>query len=325
MLVRSVTSEGLGQITGMLIQDDNIYVTTAEQTFNSILPSGKNLHLAGALDTSKGFENGQGTLAKFHRPRGIAPFPGMQGTFLIADSGNNAIRMVSNTNMVTTFVGEKQGGWLDGKDGMFRRPTDIIVLPDGNFVVCDTANHALRTVTPHKLIATLAGNYHESYDTFTSFGDGTGDDVYFFHPQSLTLDRLGNVLVADFYNDSIRHVKITGKVSQFGHVTTVAGSSTDEGHIDGPGSTAIFSRPASLVIDEQDRIFVADENNNCIRMIVKNPDNPETTIVTTLACTDPETNGPISFNTPCLLALDSNGLLYVVEHRSPHSFRVFCV
>jgi hypothetical protein len=95
------------------------------------------------------------------------------------------------------------------------------------------------------------------------FNDATcGSDARFFCPSSLVLDSRGRIFVADSGNDSIRMLTIEGNVS------TVAGSSGIPGHIDGTDYREVrFSCPIGLTRDNQDRLYVADAGNNCIRIV----------------------------------------------------------
>jgi len=323
-LINSVVCKDLGQINGMLIQDDNIYVTTDRNTFNAVLPSGQFLHLAGALDCSEGFEDGKGADARFDQPHGIAPFPGIDGAFLIADQDNHSIRKVTHTGEVTTFVGEKKSGWLDGNDGLFKKPTDIIVGPDNNLIVCDKRNHALRTVSLSKEIKTLTGNSHSGTNDYNFFIDGPAEESFFFEPCAIALfeprsiAHSGRILVADYFNNAVRLVDTSGDTS--GKVTTIAGTGAP-GHVDGPGRTAQFSRPSAIAVDDRNNIFVADEHNDCIRMITSDPTEPETYNVTTLAFP----GQPFELSNPVVLAIDKLNRIYVAEYRSKASFHVISI
>jgi streptogramin lyase len=267
-----------------------------------------------SLDGSEGFQDGQGADARFADPHGIVPFPGIDGAFLIADQRNHVIRKVTHTGEVTTFVGDKKSGWLDGDDGLFKKPTDIIVGPDNNLVVCDKRNHALRTVSLSKEIKTLTGNSHHGTNDYNFFIDGPAEESFFFEPCAIALDRSGRILVADYYNSAVRLVDTSGKV------TTIAGTGAP-GHVDGPGRTAQFSRPSAIAVDDRNNIFVADEHNDSIRMITSDPTEPETYNVTTLAFP----GQPFELSNPVVLAIDKRNRIYVAEYRSTASFRVISV
>lgn len=95
-------------------------------------------------------------------------------------------------------------------------------------------------------------------------------------------------------------------------VTTLAGSSTDSGAVDGQGLNARFNQPHGIAVDQSGNIYVADMNNNSIRKITAQGN------VTTLA-------GPLSgvrdyvdgtgsaarFSAPFGLAIGPDGFLYV--------------
>ena len=62
--------------------------------------------LAGS-SSGTGYVNSVGTFAKFYQPRGIAINEG--GNILIADTGNNVIRRIDTSRVVTTLAGSTYG------------------------------------------------------------------------------------------------------------------------------------------------------------------------------------------------------------------------
>lgn len=102
-----------------------------------------------------GWADGQGEAAAFHDPEGLI----RQGTDLfVADGGNHAIRIVSETGHVTTSVGGKPG-LIDGPlaSARLRNPRGLRHHPRWGILVCDTGNHALRRLGPARL-DTIAGD-----------------------------------------------------------------------------------------------------------------------------------------------------------------------
>ena len=89
-------------------------------------------------------------------PRGVATLRG--GGFLIADTGNNRIRLVSRDGRISTVAGTGVAG--DGGDGgpavgaRLRTPFAVSQTQGGGFLIADTFNSRIRKVTPSGKITT---------------------------------------------------------------------------------------------------------------------------------------------------------------------------
>ena len=96
-------------------------------------------------------------------------------------------------------------------------------------------------------------------------------------------------------------------------VTTLAGQALVSGVANGTGTNAAFSDPAAMVVDANGNLFVADSQNHAIRKITTNG------VVTTfagqlgVAGSAPGTGTAAQFNSPCGLAFDQAGNLYVSD------------
>ena len=113
----------------------------------------------------------------------------------------------------------------------------------------------IRKVTPAGVVTTLAGNAGN-----IGSADGTGSAALFGLPQGVAVDSAGNVYVADASNDAIR------KITPGGAVTTLAGVPRVPGGADGTGSAARFNYPTSVAVDTKGNVYVADTDNNTIRV-----------------------------------------------------------
>lgn len=102
------------------------------------------------------------------------------------------------------------------------------------------------------------------YDEY-GFQDGAVGTAKFNSPQGLAVDSIGNVYVADRYNNCIR------KIDSSGNTTTLAGSNM-EGFKDGNGTNARFRQPYAIAVDSLGYVYVADSGNNRIRKIAPNGD-----------------------------------------------------
>jgi streptogramin lyase/ribosomal protein L27 len=287
--------------------NDNAYykyrISYEGDNLNGItMPSWLNLNEAYTTITlagqSQGSADGTGTSASFKDPFDLAL--DNDGNMYVADRGNNSIRKISTSGVVTTLAGKVIGGFTNGTgtNATFRGPNGIAVDPQGFVYVSDGSNNAIRKISPSGVVSTFAGGT-------SGFIDGTGTSAQFDHPASLVIDTDGNVYVSDNGNQSIR------KISTDGVVTTLAGSG-ERGYVDGTGTAAEFQEPFGLVIDPTGNLYVADNFNLRLRKIT--PEGVVTTVAGSgnYASTD-GTGTDAQFSGLIGLALDNSGNIYVAD------------
>lgn len=136
----------------------NVFVADADShTIRKITPAGLVSTVVGRAGVA-GSTDGQGAVARFSGPQGIAA--DSIGNLYVADSGNNTIRKVSPSGVVSTLAGTPGPSTLrvDGKGSAarFNGPEAVALDSDGNIYVLDTGNFALRQVTPSGVVTTLA-------------------------------------------------------------------------------------------------------------------------------------------------------------------------
>jgi len=107
-------------------------------------------------------------------------------------------------------------------------------------------------------ITTVAGN-----GTAGSTGDfGPAASAELNGPEGVAMDSAGNLFIADYYNNRVR------KVTPTGTITTVAGTGADGSGGDlGPATSAQFSHPTGVAVDNAGNLFIADYMNNRIRKV----------------------------------------------------------
>lgn len=164
---------------------------------------------ACAAPTSPCGDGGPATAAHLNAPNGIAVIPG--GGFVISDSNDNRIRMVSSGGVITTVAGNGvAGSFGDGiaaTQANLNSPSSVAVAPDGSLVIADTFSHLVRLVSAG-VIHTVAGTADAPCpDPTTSCGDGgpaTAAKLNTPFDASVTTD--GLVLIADHHDQRVRRV-----------------------------------------------------------------------------------------------------------------------
>jgi DNA-binding beta-propeller fold protein YncE len=133
-------------------------------------------------------------------------------------------------------------------------PWDVAISSDGTIYFTEQGTHRVRMVRDGQ-VTTVAGSGVPGY------ADGAALQAQFYFPSGLAISPNGGAIyVADQYNHRIRMIRD-------GQVTTVAGSGVQE-YADGAALQAQFNNPTGLAISSNgDAIYVADQNNDRIRMI----------------------------------------------------------
>ena len=185
---------------------------------------------SGIIDTVAGMGAGQGvgfsgdggpaTSALLSSPVGVAV--DAASNLYIADSGNQRIRRVSPSGIISTVAGNGQGGFTgDGGPATLAslwRPTGVAVDAAGSLYIADQLNNRIRAVSPSGIISTVAGN-----GTVGSSGDGlSATSASLAGPRGVAVDAGGNLYIADTGNNRVRRVLLAaGQISAAG-VTNAA-------------------------------------------------------------------------------------------------------
>jgi len=287
----------------------NLYVTDYfNNRIRKVTPQGEVSTFAGGDSTNSDgdFADGQGSNARFAHPVGITI--DTAGNLYVADAGNNRIRKVTPEGEVSTLAGSDEMGFADGTGAAarFKCPYGIAIDAAGNLYVADTYNNRIRKVTMQGEVSTLAGS--DSPIGKLDFADGEGSVARFYNPRDIAVDAAGNLYVADEGNSRIR------KITPDGWVSTLAGEGDgfDGSFADGQGSAARFNGPYGIAIDAAGNLYVADEENQCVRKVTQKGE------VSTLAGSRKAGFSDGEGNTACFLypvgiAIDTAGNLYVAD------------
>lgn len=137
------------------------YIDLQASTVTTVagMPQGGSPHYAvDGLYADGGYADGASAAARFHSPKGIA-VTGENG-LLIADSLNHSIRYLLDGQVATLAGTPAHYGNGDGINGynQLHAPTDIAVLPNGDFIIADSYNQRIRQFQWYRLPEALPSN-----------------------------------------------------------------------------------------------------------------------------------------------------------------------
>ena len=284
-------SARLDEPRGICIDSDGtLYVADYDNhLIRKITSAGVVSTLAGQTDVA-GSADGTGTAATFRGPMGIAV--DSTGVIYVADSGNRAIRRITQSGVVTTLsVSGTRLGEIRG----------ISITSSGTILVADYGTHSIRSVTTSGAVTTLAGSVDAA-----GAADGSTTSARFQYPSAVVANSAGTVYVADTDNDTIR--AISGST-----VTTFAGMAGRVLTADGQGTNARFDAPYATAVDSTGVVYVADATAHVIRRI--GSDGIVTTFVGLPGAfgIDDGTGDSARFYSPSGVAVDRAGNLYVAD------------
>jgi secreted PhoX family phosphatase len=290
-----VAVDGAGNLVIADTSDQRIRVV-ADSTgtfYGRAMTAGDIYTVAG--DGTAGFsgDGGAATSAKLAIPGGVAVDGA--GNLLIADSGNNRIRVIAART--GTFYGRAMtagdiytvagnGGFGFAGDGgpathaKLASPALAIVDEAGNLVIADDLNNAIRVVAART--GRFYGRAMTAGDIYTVAGDATGGfsgdggpatHAELFGPQAVTFAGAGNLVIADNENGRIRVVatrsgRFFGQAMTAGDIYTIAGTGSLSFSGDGgPATAAAIGSPVGVVAGSGGSVLFADGENNRIRMV----------------------------------------------------------
>lgn len=249
--------------SGAFDMNGNYYFS---QRYNNIVskvtPSGIISVAAGNGTAGYSGDNGPATAAGLNNPQGIAI--DLSGNLYIADINNSVIRkVVLSTGGISTYAGngtatENGDGGPAISAGIFG-PLFVCVDAAGNLYISDDDNRIRKVNVAKGVITTVAG---KGGAVGFSGDNGAADSAQLHGPTGICTDTLGNLFIADYYNDRIRKVNVAT-----GIITTIAGGSSGTYNGEGLIDTAARLNPSYVCFDVYGNLYVADEGNNRVRRI----------------------------------------------------------
>ena len=248
------------------------------------------------------------------RPSGVAY--DAAGDLFIADTARNQVFEISVGGAVTVVAGNGTQGYSgDGGPATaaeLNAPMSVAVTADGTLYIADTGNQRIRAVQGGN-ITTFAGSGARGFA-----GDGDPATAAALNrPVALALDTTGALLVCDQGNERVRRIST-------GQIATIAGNGVQGFAGDGGLATAAeLNEPSGIAATVDGRIFIADTNNQRIRVVGTNG------TIATIAGTGVGAifgdGGPASaaqLDRPAGLALDAANNLYITDENNHRLRRI---
>jgi trimeric autotransporter adhesin len=259
----AATAALLSAPTGVLVDtSSNLYIADQnDDAVREIANGSSNIATAFGiiLDTGYSGDGNPATRASLYTPSGTAA--DAAGNVYIADTLNNAVRVVNNqkaaitiakvsipAGAIATIAGTGQscsGSLVSCGDGgpasaaQLADPTGVALDAAGNIYIADSLDSVIRKVNAQSgIINTVAGNGQFGY----AGDDGLATQAKLDAPFGVSLDRQGNIYIADgnplningiFSNNIIRVVNTQATA------ITVAGISIPSGDINTVAGTAL--------------------------------------------------------------------------------------
>ena len=276
--------------------------------------------------------NGSSSTARFDTPKGLALRA--DGSLLIVDSGNNVIRLISadgatvstypdssatstfsqladiaatvdgrvfvadsgaqqilvisaDGSTVSVYAGSGDAGSENGNSlatAQFSEPVSLAVAEDGRLFIGDVGSNQIRVINANG-------------STVSTYFDGEGR----FVPNDISIAADGRIFVADTDNNRIAVINAAGTA-----VANYAGANA--GYVDGAIASAQFNQPQAAFIAGR-TVFVADSNNDVVRLI----DARVSTVSTLIADT-----GDLVLDAPAGIVVSTDGRSVFIADQNNH-------
>ena len=233
------------------------------------------------------------------------------GNVLIADSGNQRVRIVSG-GVIQTLAGGGSGG--DGgpaTSALLAGPYTVAGDSAGNLYIADTGNNRIRELSGG-IITTVAGTGSAGF----SGNNGPATSAMLNGPTSVAVDGAGNIFFSDTGNLVVRRIDAITH-----NITTVAGNGsscfpTKSACGDGGAATsANLTWPLTVAVDANDNLYIADYFSFKIRKV-----SGATQIISTVAGTgtagkagDGGLATKANLDHPSSVALDGAGNIFISD------------
>ena len=263
----AASSTGIGGPLGLAIDaSGNVYMVGYSQgQVYKVNTSGIISLFAGAGTSGYSGDGGQATAAQLTLPYGICFDPA--GNAYIADRGNNVIRKVNTSGIISTFAGIQGSSGSTGDGGAATlatmiAPTCVASDVAGNIYFTDGLGNNVRKINTAGIISLVAGNGSSGFS-----GDGgAATSASITQPSGLSVDASNAIYITDYGDFRVRRIDpVTGIINSIaGSGPATSGSFTGDG---GAATAATLSVTTGVTVDNLGNIYIADDGNGRIRKI----------------------------------------------------------
>jgi uncharacterized protein (TIGR03437 family) len=247
----------------------NVYIADyLNDRVRKLSPNGTITTVAGTGTAGFSGDGGPATAACLNGPFRVAV--DKAENLYVSDYANFRVRKVALDGTITTVAGNgsasSSGDGGPATSAAINSPGDLALDARGNLFITSGAfvgngsGNVIRKVTPGGIITTVAGNGTAGYS-----GDGgLATSAALNTPEGLAVDSAGNLFISDQVNRRIRRVSN-------GIIETVAGNGAAGYSGDGgPAVSAEISSPAGISFDAVGNLYIADRDNNRVRVLLTN-------------------------------------------------------
>ncbi len=213
--------------------DGSIYLADADDhRVRRVTPDGRINTIAGNGKPGYAGDGGPARSATLNAPYGLAL--NAAGDLFIADLGNNAVRRISASGVISTVA-----SWPHSADAS---PRNVTIGPDNLLYISEFAGQKIDRLNPDGTLTVIAGT------GTAGFGGDGGSAVtsQLNYPAGIAFDKSGNLYIADSGNARVREV--SGE-----RMSTVAGA----GGIGNAAKLPLRS-PTAITLDAAGNLYIAN-------------------------------------------------------------------
>ncbi|HTB10689.1 MAG TPA: Ig-like domain-containing protein [Bryobacteraceae bacterium] len=231
----------------------NVLVLCLFELWRVVASDGSIHFLAGSDSLGFSGDGGLAIDAKFSVPLYVTA--AANDDILLADVGNYRVRKISAGN-VNTVAGTSILDGIPATTAFLNQPDGLILDGKGGIVIADTADSQIRAVPSTGVIANVTG---------TGVRGSDPGELYF--PTGITYDLLGNLFIADSDNDRVMKIPAGSAI-----MLEAGNGNTGFGGDGNQANQAMLNGPTGVAVDATGNVYVADYNNERVRMVDVNGD-----------------------------------------------------